>query len=133
MIGLQMARSQRSRIRRRKRNRGIPKLLGYILSLDWDEETLSFFIHGLWPEYSQHKTPPETTTADVEQELRQRTLNRLRAHWQNWSKKAIQKFLQHEWKKHGTLSNMSSNEYFKKTLEVYKAALNKALQGMYLC
>lgn len=75
--------------------------------------TSNWSIHGLWPEQREycHKVPFNYSALSP-------ILTELDSHWKSCYE-TNEKFWSHEWKKHGTCSNMSEYEYFNRGLSLF--------------
>ncbi|GAB1601466.1 ribonuclease DdI-like isoform X1 [Argonauta hians] len=86
-------------------------------------------IHGLWPSTANSnrlkfcKSNEPFRISKV-----QNMKNELKVYWPSYSS-SNEKFWKHEWDKHGRCSNMTEQEYFKKTLQLKKEyKITKALK-----
>ena len=82
-------------------------------------------IHGLWPQYNEHKWP--SFCKDLKYKKPQKNLlKEMEMYWNTCGNDDLWK---HEWEKHGSCVEiflaLKENEYFEKTLKLYKDNLKK--------
>ena len=98
----------------------------YYLSLIKEENGWS--IHGLWPQYSENKYPSFCKKIDFNIETLNPILKELNENWYSNIDKN-EDFWKHEWEKHGScvFSEINEYEYFNKTLDLFKTAIQTGL------
>lgn len=98
----------------------------YYLSLIKEEKGWS--IHGLWPQYSKNKYPSFCKKVDFNIETLNPILKELNENWYSNTEKN-EEFWKHEWEKHGScvFSDINEYEYFNKTLDLFKTAIQTGL------
>lgn len=76
-------------------------------------------IHGLWPEFSNNTWNQYCRKEPFDMEKISRLRMNLRSYWPNLLMNHTEESLwKHEWEKHGTCTNLTEYEYFKKTLNL---------------
>ncbi|XP_019162389.1 PREDICTED: ribonuclease DdI-like [Ipomoea nil] len=78
-----------------------------------------FTIHGLWPQTTQQSSGPAYVDGLINQDLR----DRLDIYWSNLERDPNRAFWEHEWNKHGKISNslLGEVDYFERAIQLYLA------------
>ena len=103
----------------------------YYLSLI-KEKNNQFSIHGLWPQYSLNSYPSYCKEVQFDIDKVKYLLPELNKYWYS-NRSNNDDFWKHEYQKHGScvFSPITEEQYFKKTLDLYKEAINKNLPEKY--
>lgn len=94
----------------------------YIFALQWNHLINTHTIHGLWPQYSEHKWPQYCNVSDKFniQSISDMilTLNKI---WPSIDYTNNINFWKHEWYRHGTcnFNHLEQHDYFKTIVELY--------------
>ena len=98
----------------------------YYLSLIKENDN-KWSIHGLWPQYSENSYPTFCKKLVFDINKLNDILPELEENWYSFKKtvKDDEEFWKHEWEKHGScmFTDMDEFNYFKKTLDLFKTAL----------
>ncbi len=83
------------------------------------DQSANFTIHGLWPTIDEYDWPQYCNTSSYFNETAIEILQpELQSYWTSCYQTDL-KFWGHEWLKHGTCTNLTEFEYFRKTLDLY--------------
>ena len=80
-------------------------------------------IHGMWPQVNSHDYKPceDCSTVPFSLSAISDLMPDINKYWPSCRHDSEQKFLQHEWSKHGTCSGFDVHGYFEAVLKVFKA------------
>ena len=99
----------------------------YLLALE-KNETLpaGYSIHGLWPQYTNGSYPQYCRKVSFDKDKIENLVPKLDKFWAS-NEGSNDDFWKHEWQKHGSCMfiQMTEEEYFSKTLNLYQDAINK--------
>lgn len=86
-------------------------------------------IHGLWPQYSNNSYPSFCKKVEFDPSKLDSIRKELEEKWHSYEKSKDNDFWKHEWEKHGSCMfiEMDELDYFKKTLELFNAAVQTNL------
>ena len=90
----------------------------YYLSLIFNEDSETWSIHGLWPQYSKNSYPTYCKNVSFDINLLDPIINELKNEWYS-TEEPNEDFWKHEWQKHGSCMFKPMNE-----LEYFQTALN---------
>jgi len=89
----------------------------FLLALKRCDAESSWTLHGLWPQFTEHKWPQWCNRSDVLENETVRHFPELYRMWPSCDGDNV-KFWEHEWLKHGTCSGMSQLKYFETALSL---------------
>lgn len=92
----------------------------YYLSLIFNQESQSWSIHGLWPQYSKNSYPTYCKNVTFDINLLEPIINELKNEWYS-TEEPDEDFWKHEWQKHGScmFTPMNELQYFNKALILF--------------
>ena len=99
----------------------------YYLSLIREQDG-SFSIHGLWPQTTIDSYPEYCKKVTFDINALNPIMSQLKNFWYSTQEKN-EDFWEHEWEKHGScvFSDINEYEYFNKTLDLFKTAIQTGL------
>lgn len=94
----------------------------YVLAVQRCHSGASWTIHGLWPQYTANTWPSNcNSSAPYDPSLINDLVGALRQSWPNCRDASDNRFLAHEWVKHGTCSGLGEHGYFSTALQIFQA------------
>lgn len=118
--------------RNRNSNIGNNKVSFYYLSIIKHKDINNYSIHGLWPQYTTKSFPSYCSNVSFSIEKLNPIIKELNLYWYSTENKNSD-FWKHEYEKHGSCMGikLSEYDYFKKTIDLYKLALNSNIIEQY--
>ena len=103
----------------------------YYLSLIKESDDC-YSIHGLWPQFSKKSYPTYCREVNFSLEKLKPIMKELNQYWFSTEEKNSD-FWKHEYEKHGScmFSSMTEIQYFSKTIDLYKKAIELGLPSKY--
>ena len=97
----------------------------YYLSLIFNQDTNTWSIHGLWPQYSLKSYPTYCKNVTFDINLLEPIINELKNEWYS-TEEPDEDFWKHEWEKHGScmFTPMNELQYFNKALILFNSIKN---------
>ena len=94
----------------------------YMLAVqNWCSED-KYLIHGLWPDNSDGSYPENCVGPDYQKV--DKLKEEMNKYWYDCNEKETEELWEHEWNKHGKCifqqENMDEEQYFNKTIELFK-------------